>query len=281
MKNATPLVLSAALLALGVSSACNRKSEAQIQAEAAAKAADDKVAALEKQLAEAKGLKAGAGDDAEAHEHLSKGQIKALERQIADAKKRADAQKKAAADLGKAPASAPKTEVVDVPVDTPLVVKLSGDLATDKVQAGDAFDATLAEAVVVGGKTVWPAGSAVRGVVTQSVPAGRLASGKGVLAIKLTEVAGEGIDTGTFAVQGAATGERNAKFIGGGAAIGALAGLLSDKKHQGDHALGGAAIGAALGTAAAAATANTVIKIEAATPVSFKLTAPEKITIKK
>ncbi|HJV21096.1 MAG TPA: hypothetical protein VJ570_00305 [Holophagaceae bacterium] len=279
MSKTTPLFLSAALLATGLSLGCDRKSEAQIQAEAAAKAADDKVAALEKQLAEAKGLKAGEGDDKEAHEHLSKGQVKALERQLADAKRRADSQKKAAVEMAKAP-SAPKTTLVDVPVGTSLTVKLAGDLATDKVQAGDAFDATLSAPVVVAGKTVWPAGALVRGVVTQSVPAGRLASGKGVLAVKLTEVAGEGIETETFAVQGAATGERNAKFIGGGAALGALVGILSDKKHQGDHALGGAAIGAAAGTAVAAGTANTVIKIEAANPVAFKLAAPEKISVK-
>ncbi len=279
MSKTTPLFLSAALLATGLSLGCDRKSEAQIQAEAAAKAADDKVAALERQLAEAKGLKSPEGDEKEAHEHLTKGQVKALERQLSDAKRRADSQKKAAVELAKTP-TAPKATVVDVPAGTSLTVKLSGDLATDKVQAGDGFDATLAAPVVVAGKTVWPAGALVRGVITQSVPAGRLASGKGVLAVKLTEVAGEGIETETFAVQGAATGERNAKFIGGGAALGALAGLLSDKKHQGDHALGGAALGAAAGTALAAGTANTVIKIEAANPVAFKLAAPEKISVK-
>lgn len=279
MKKHLPLAL-VALVGLGLATACERKSEAQIQAEAAAKATEEKLAALEKQLAEAKGLKAGTDDDKDTHEQLTKGQVKALERQIADARKRAEAQKKAAAELAKAPA-APKAEVVEVPVGTPLSVKLAADLATDKVQAGDAFEATLGAAVVVGGKTVWPAGAAVRGVVTQSVPAGRLASGKGVLAIKLTEVAGEGIDTESFAVQGAATGERNAKFIGGGAALGALVGILSDKKNKGDHALGGAAIGAAAGTAAAAATANTVIKIEAAKPVEFKLSAAEKVSIRK
>lgn len=282
MRKTTPLFLSTALLVTGLTFGCDRKTEAQVQAEEAAKAAEAKLAALEKQLLEAKGQKAGADDDAEAHEHLSKGQVKALERQVADAKKRAEAQKKAAADLAKAPASpaTPKFTLVEVPAGTGLSVKLTGDLATDKVQAGDGFDATLAAPVVVGGKTVWPAGAAVRGVVTQSVPAGRLASGKGVLAVKLTEVAGEGIDTETFAVQGAATGERNAKFIGGGAALGALVGALSDKKHKGDHALGGAAIGAAAGTALAAGTANTVIKIEAATPVAFKLATPEKVSVK-
>jgi hypothetical protein len=277
----TPLALSLVGLLAIAPLACNRKSEAQLQAEAAATAAEAKVAELQKRLDDAKTGKGAEDADAETKEHLTKGQMKSLERQLADAKKRAEAKKKEAEQLDKAPASAPRTEVVEVPTGTALTVKLSGDLATDKVQAGDAFEGSLVSAVVVNGKTVWPAGSAVRGVVAQSVPAGRLASGKGVLAIKLTEVAGEGVETETFAVQGAATGERNAKFIGGGALLGALAGVLSDKKHQGDHALGGAAIGAAAGTAVAAATANTVIKIDAASPVSFKLAAPEKITIKK
>jgi hypothetical protein len=261
--------------------ACNRKTEAQVQAEAAAADAEAKVADLQKRLDEAKTGKGTEGADADAKEHLTKGQTKALERQLADAKKRAEAKKKEAEQLDKAPASAPATEVVDVPTGTALVVKLNGDLATDKVQAGDAFEGSLASAVVVGGKTVWPAGASIRGVVAQSVPAGRLQSGQGVLAIKLTEVAGEGIETETFAIHGSTTGERNTKFIGGGALLGALAGALSDKKHQGDHALGGAALGAAAGTALAAGTANTVIKIDATSPVSFKLAAPEKITIKK
>lgn len=277
----TALSLPLAGLVLVAPLACNRKSEAQLQAEAAAATAEAKVAELQQRLDEAKTGKGTESADAETKEHLTKGQMKSLERQLADAKKRAETKKKEAQDLSKAPSSAPKTEVVDVPVGTSLTVKLAGELATDKVQAGDAFEGTLSAPVIVAGKTVWPAGSAVRGVVAQSVPAGRLASGNGVLAIKLTEVAGEGIETETFAVHGTATGERNAKFIGGGALLGALAGVLSDKKHQGDHALGGAAIGAAAGTAAAAATANTVIKIEAASPVAFKLAAPEKITIKK
>ncbi len=261
--------------------ACNKKSEAQLAAEASATAAEAKVAELQKRLDDAKTGKGAEGADAETKEHLTKGQMKSIERQLADAKKRAEAKKKEAEELSKAPASAPKTEVVEVPVGTALNVKLAGDLATDKVQAGDAFEGSLDSAVVVAGKTVWPAGSRVRGVIAQSVAAGRLQSGQGVLAIKLTEVAGEGIETEAFAVHGSATGERNAKFIGGGALLGALAGVLSDKKHQGDHALGGAAIGAAAGTGLAAATANTVIKIESANPVAFKLAAPEKITIKK
>jgi hypothetical protein len=279
MRAILSLSLAAALVvALG----CNRKSEAALQAEEAAKAADAKVAQLEQQLAEAKAGKA-TGADADTVQHLTKSQVKALERQVADAKKRAEAKKQEAITLAAAPApkDAPKPVVVEVPTGTKLEISLAKDLATDKDQAGDAWEGSLATDVVVDGKLVWSAGSLARGVVTQSAAAGRLSNGQGALGIRLTEIAGVGIDTDTHVVVASARGERNAKYIGGGAALGALIGILSDKKNQGDHALGGAALGAAAGTAVAAGTADTIIRIPAAKPVAFSLTAPERVTLKK
>lgn len=267
-------------LATGI--ACNRKSEAALQAEAAAKAADAKVAQLEQELADAKAGK-HVTEDGDTVKELSKGQVKALERQVADAKKRAKVAKQEAAQLESAPApkAAPKPIVVDVPTGTKLEVALARDLATDKDQAGDAWDGSLASDVMVNGQLVWSAGTRVRGVVTQSVPAGRLSSGKGALGIKVTEVGGVGLETDTHVMVAEAKGARNAKIIGGGAALGALIGILSDKKNKNDHALGGAAIGAAAGTAVAAGTADTVIRIPASQPLSFSLAAPEQVTIKK
>lgn len=273
------LALASALI---LAIACKSKSEAALMAEEAAKAAEAKVAQLEQQLAEAKAGKV-AGADAETVKQVAKSQVKALERQVADAKKRAEARKQEAVTLAtaSAPKDAPKPVVVEVPSGTKLEVALARDLSTDKDQAGDACDGTLAGDVVVDGKLVWSAGSPVRVVVTQSAAAGRLSAGKGALGIRLTEVAGVGVDADTHVVVATAKGERNAKYIGGGAALGALVGLLSDKRNQGDHALGGAAIGAAAGTAVAAGTADTVIRIPASKPIAFSLTAPEKVTVKK
>ncbi len=275
----TRLSLAAVLI---LTIACDRKSEAAIQADEAAKAAEAKVAQLEQQLAEAKSGKI-TGGDADTVKQVTKSQVKALERQVADAKKRAEAKKQEAVVLASAPAAkeAPKPVVVEVPTGTKLEIALARDLATDKDQAGDAWDGSLASDVVVDGKLVWSAGSSARGVVTQSAAAGRLSNGQGALGIRLTEIAGVGIDTDTHVVVATARGERNAKYIGGGAALGALVGLLSDKKHQGDHALAGAALGAAGGTAVAAGTADTVIKIPANKPVAFSLTSPEKVTLRK
>jgi hypothetical protein len=261
---------------------CHSKSEAALQAEEAAKTAEAKVAQLEQQLAEAKAGK-DAGGDPETVRHLTNSQVKALERQVADAKRRAEAKKQEALTLAQAPAAneAPKPVVVEVPVGTKLEITLARELTTERDQAGDAWNGTLASDVVQEGKLVWSAGSPVRGVVTQSVATGRLSSGQGALGIRLTEIDGVGIDTDTHVVVATAKGERNTKYIGGGAALGALIGLLSDSRNKNDHALGGAALGAAAGTALAAGTADTVIRIPAGKPMAFSLTAPERVTLRK
>jgi hypothetical protein len=274
------LVPVAGVVALSL--ACNHKSEAVKAAEDAANAADAKVAALEQQLADAKSGKV-TGGDADTVQHLTKSQVKALERQVADAKKRAAASKQEAVALAASPAaqSAPKPVIVDVPVGTKLEITLARELTTEKDQAGDPWEGTLASDVVQDGKLVWSAGSTARGVITQSAAAGRLSNGQGALGIKLTEVAGEGLETDTHVVVATAKGERNAKYIGGGAALGALIGILADKNNKNDHALGGAALGAAAGTAVAAGTADTVIRIPSGKPIAFSLTAAERVTLKK
>jgi hypothetical protein len=267
-----------ALLVLGTL-ACEKKlSPEALQAQETAQKADSRVAALEKELAD---LKAGKPGDADA-EHVSKSHLKAIEKQLADAKRQADIKKKAAQELAAQPApkEAPKPVIVEVPAGAKLEVKLAKDLSTETVQAGDGWEGTLAEDVAVDGKVAWPMGTEVRGVVSQSTPAGRLTSGNGGLGIKLTFVGKYDVESGVYLVSGTPRGERNAKYIGGAAALGALVGILSDKHNKNDHALGGAAIGAAAGTALAAGTADTVIKMPADKAVTFTLAAPEKVTLK-
>lgn len=280
-----PLATAAALGLLLTLAGCGKQvSQEALAAQESAKAADARVAALEQQLADLKaGKHAPAKGDRATADHVSKSQAKALERQLADARKGAETKHKVAEELAAAPAppaSAPKPVVVEVPEGTPLTVRLAAPLSTAAAQAGDGWEGTLAEDVTAGSRTVWKAGAPVHGVVTQSTPAGRLSSGQGGLGIKLTQVAGEDIDTAAYVMVGDKRGTRNAKFIGGGAAVGALIGILSDNRNQGDHALGGAALGAAAGTAAAAATADTAIKIPADKAITFTLAAAEKVTLK-
>lgn len=282
MSRLHPLALLPLLL---IASGCERKlSPEALAAQDQSKSADQRVALLEKELAEIKAAKSPQDAHPDDVREVSKAQQKALERQLAEARKRAAARKQEALQLAAQPTpkETPKAPVtVEVPTGAKLVVKVLRELGTDHVQPGDSWEGTLAEDVQVGGQLVWPAGKPVRGIVTQSTPAGRLASGKGGLGIKLTEVGDLGVDTDTHLVVGSATGERNTKMIGGGAALGALIGILSDKHNKNDHALGGAAIGAAVGTAAAAASADTVIRIKAETSVTFTLTGPERVVLKR
>lgn len=269
-----PLLL---IVSLGCEKTLNQEA---LAAQEVAKAADARVASLELQLAEIQSAKANLADKVAA-EQVAKAQTKALERQLADLKRSAASKHKSAAQLAANPPpniSAPKSMTVDVPAGTPFTVRLGKELTTATVQPGDTWSGTLTEDVVVEGKTVWNTGTDVRGVVTQSIPAGRLSSGQGSLGIKATSLGQDDIDTPAYIMLGDKRGTRNAKFIGGGAALGALIGVLSDGKNQKDHALGGAAIGAAAGTATAAATAETVIKIPAEKTLTFTLAVPEKIT---
>jgi len=289
-------VLAAALVVASVG--CEKRlDEAQIRAkilaEEAAKAADARVAKLEQELTDLKNAKTDAKvaeKDKDSVDQAKADQKKALERQLAEQKKKAEARKQEALKLAEAKtappapssaATAPKPVVVEVPAGTAIPVNRGATLSTEKDKAGHLRPGTPAETVVADGQTVWAAGTPVRGVVSQSVPAGRLASGKGALGIRLTEIGSSDVDGGDYLVTGGKTGERNAKIIGGAAALGALIGVLSDKRNKDDHALGGAAIGAAAGTAAAAATAKTTILIPADKAITFSLAAPEKVTLKK
>lgn len=278
----SPFFCLLGMLFLGLSVGCKPKpSEAVVQAQDAAKAADERVAQLEKERADIKAGKVTPAGDPDVVEHTTQAQLKALDRRLAEARKNASTRHHEAETMASAPPSeVPRTVTLTVPAQTPLAVALSQELATDKVQAGDGWDGVLAEDVVVAGQVAWPKGTPVRGVVAQSVAAGRLKSGQGGLGIRLSAVGGTDVEAGTYLVAGGSRGERDAQFIGGTAALGALVGVLSSKHHQADHALGGAAIGAAAGTGLAAGTADTVIRIPAGKPVTFTLAQPEKVILR-
>jgi hypothetical protein len=266
---------------------------AKIQAEQAEQAEQDRMTKLEEELAEMKEQQAA--NDAAAKQAKDE-QVAALEKQLAAQRQRAAQAAKEAEEAKAAQTAqqaggprrgrdtsgggqqAARMSVVSVPQGTKVAVSISGTLSTDTHKVGDSWEGTLAQAVVADGATIWSAGARAAGVVSASTPAGRLANGQGTLAIKLTEVGGSAIDGGNYAVTGDSKGARNAKVIGTTAALGALAGYLSDKNNKKDHALVGAAAGAAAGTAIAAGSATTVITMTGT--VSFSLPTAERVTVR-
>jgi hypothetical protein len=62
----------------------------------------------------------------------------------------------------------------EIPANTELDVRLSNILNSGTAQVEDRFEATTAADLVIDGRTVVPAGSVMRGVVSSVTPAGRL-----------------------------------------------------------------------------------------------------------
>lgn len=170
---------------------------------------------------------------------------------------------------------------VTVPQGTPIPVTIDQTLTSDRNRAGDSFAASLSAPVEVDGKIVMPRGARVTGRVVGTKESGRLHA-PAQLSVNLAsvEIAGKTyqLETRSISRSGKGHGKRNAEFIGGGGAAGALIGGLAG---GGKGALIGAAAGAGAGTAGAAATGKKEISIPAESHLTFRLIAPVTITVKR
>jgi len=164
--------------------------------------------------------------------------------------------------------------VVVVPAGTTLTVRLGEALGSKISSPGQSFTATLAAPVAVGGETVIPSGSEVRGTVTDAKAMGKF-KGAAVLQIKLNSINVNGvehsIDTSAITRSAKGKGKRTAVLTGGGAGVGALIGGLAG---GGKGAAIGALAGAGAGGAGSAFTGTKDVVLPAESAVSFKLDAP-------
>lgn len=171
--------------------------------------------------------------------------------------------------------SAPPQPVsIRVPAGTDLRIVLDQTISSQSAQAGDAFDASLIEPVVVRGQTVIPRDARVKGHVTHARASGRL-SGVAEIALTLDSVQIGGrsydIQTSTISRRGSSHKKRDLIAIGGGSALGAIIGGIAG---GGKGAAIGAAAGAGAGTAGAAATGKKNIALPAEDRLTFRLEAP-------
>jgi hypothetical protein len=173
-----------------------------------------------------------------------------------------------------------ETQPVTLPNGTAIRVQLQQSLASDHNQSGDRFDATVAEPIVMAGKTVVPAGAQVSGHVVYAHKAGRL-HGIARLRLDLTSMQVNGqsyeIQTSGTVRRGGNHDRRNLRFIGGGAGGGLLIGAIAA---GGKGALIGGPIGAGVGVSVAYITANKNIRIPAESHLIFELAEPVRIESK-
>jgi hypothetical protein len=159
-------------------------------------------------------------------------------------------------------------------------VTLDQALSSDLSKAGDRFQATVSEPVVIDGKTVIPQGAHAEGWVVDARQSGRL-MGRARLQLALQSVAVDGngyyVRTTSSPKIGRDHKKPNLAWIGGGAGGGALIGALAG---GGTGALIGGPVGAGAGTTVALLTGKKDIRLAPETPVTFKLAEPVTIKVK-
>jgi hypothetical protein len=169
------------------------------------------------------------------------------------------------------PAAKPEPRVV-IPAGTHLRIALIDSVSSDKSRPGDSFMASLAEPVVVGGKTILEKGTRVQGRVVDAKESGRV-KGRASIELVLTQIVranGKSLKISTKPYQAVAesTKKRDAAIIGGGAGVGAAIGALAG---GGKGALVGAAIGGGAGTGTVLATKGKEIRYAKETRIPFTL----------
>lgn len=178
-----------------------------------------------------------------------------------------------------APAAAPPPAAqVTIPAGTPIRVRLDEDLGSKISQAGETFDATVADDVVVHGQTVIPREARAEGVVIDAKALGHFKGGA-LLELRLERVktrwGSYPVSTSTMERAEGGKGKRTALFAGGGGAFGAIVGGLAG---GGKGALIGGLAGAGAGTAGSAMTGNREIFLPAETLITFRLEHSVHIT---
>jgi hypothetical protein len=161
-----------------------------------------------------------------------------------------------------------------VPSGTRVAVSMSETISASRNNAGDSFSGVLAEPLTTAdGATVYARGTRVSGTVAAAKGRGRF-KGAGDLAIELTSIGGQSVQTTEYEKSQSGKGKRTAGMIGGGGGLGAIIGGLAG---GGKGALIGGLAGAGAGTAASAYTGNKDVAIPAESVVTFTLTAPLSI----
>ena len=177
---------------------------------------------------------------------------------------------------------APEFIEVTVPPDAVLGLQIEKTISSDLARVEDKVEARVTRDVRVDGRVAIPAGSTVKGSVTE-VDRGSRLKGRARLAVRFhTVVLADGtqltLKTDPVVREGQSmTGQTTAK-VGGAAIGGAILGAILG---GGKGAAIGAAAGGAGGTAAAMANQNEPATLTAGSNVSVRMQAPVSDTVQK
>lgn len=183
-----------------------------------------------------------------------------------------------------APPPPPAVEYVDltVPSDAVLGLQIERTVSSELARVEDRVEARVTRDVRVTDRVAIPAGSTVRGSVTDVDRGGRV-KGRSRLAIRFhTIVLADGTElalkTDPVVREGQSPGGESAAKVGGAAIGGAILGAILG---GGKGAAIGGAVGAAGGTAAAMSNERNPATLSAGTTVTVRIQAPMTVTVQK
>ena len=182
------------------------------------------------------------------------------------------------------PPPPPAPEFIDltVPPDAVLGLQIERTVSSELARVEDKVDARVTRDVRVSDRIAIPAGSTVRGSVTEVDRGGRM-KGKARLAIRFhTIVLADGtqlpLKTEPVVREGQSPGGESAAKVGGAAIGGAILGAILG---GGKGAAIGGAVGAGAGTAAAMTNDRNPATLTAGTTVTVRMQAPVTVTVQK
>ncbi len=176
----------------------------------------------------------------------------------------------------------PKPTVVTlvIPAGTSVVASLDTGVNTETNHTGDSFVATTTEPIVVGGKTVVPAGAQIRGALSDVQASGRI-SGRAHMTLGFNEIVDAGgkshaITARPLTVQAASKTHSDVEKIAAGGVLGAIVGGIAG---GGKGAAIGAGVGAGAGTILMVATQGADVQLNPGQRLNILMRTPVSIQV--
>jgi hypothetical protein len=174
----------------------------------------------------------------------------------------------------------PEYREVTIPAGTALPLEMTSTISSGSAQVEAPVSAKLQNAVTINGETAIPAGTVLRGTVTDVERAGRV-KGRAHISFAFNDATirgdRENLKTNPLTFEAEATKGEDATKVGAGAVGGAiLGGILGGKK----GAVKGGAAGAAAGTGVVLATRGDEVTVNEGTNVTATLAQPLTLRVR-
>jgi hypothetical protein len=174
----------------------------------------------------------------------------------------------------------PRVETMTIQAGTAIVASLETHLNSDTNHAGDPFVATTTEAIVSDGRTIAPAGTKVRGSLSDVQASGRV-KGRARMTLVYHEIVdsagrSHSISARPLTLQAASKTEGDVEKIAAGGVLGAVIGGIAG---GGKGAAIGAGAGAGAGTVLMLATKGDDVELNAGQRLLIHMTAPTSMQV--